>query len=454
MLDPFLLINQENVMKNTVALAVAVLAVPLTLVGCTGVGKSSATPASGPASDQKVTLTVWSAFSDRELKGLGDAMAGFHALHPNITIKNVGNQDDDKITQSVRGGTPPDVAISFTTDNIGQYCSSGSFQDLTAYITRDKVDLSKIPQATREYTSYKGKRCAMPLLADVYGLYYNKAMFAKAGISSPPKTMSEFAADAKKLTQYNSDGSIKVAGYVPTPGFYENTVQALSPQFGAQWQNASGKSAVGSSAGWSEMLKWQRSLTDAFGKDKLAKFTAAAGQEYSAANDFETGKIAMIIDGEYRTAFINAEAKSLDYGTAPFPVADSNPGLYGTAYTTGTIVGIPKGAKNAGAAWQLIDYLATQTTPLVKLANLLNNVPTSTDALSSPDLKLPAQFDTFLTLYNGGKLQNNPPSPNGGAYIKVMEDFDLKYVSGGTSDLSGGLKQTAQQIDADNTLGQ
>jgi multiple sugar transport system substrate-binding protein len=292
----------------------------------------------------------------------------------------------------------------------------------------------------------------MPLLADVYGLYYNKAMFAKAGISAPPKTMAELAADAKKLTQYNSDGSIKVAGYVPTPGFYSNTVQSLSPQFGAKWQDADGKSAVAKSKGWSDMLQWQRSLINAIGKDKLAQFTAKAGDEYSAANDFETGKIAMTIDGEYRTAFIKAEHPDLDYGTAPFPTFD--PSAYGTAYSTGTIIGIPKGAKNAGAAWQLIDYLSTQTKPLVQLANLLGNVPTTKDALTSPDLKLPAQFGTFLKLSAGGKLENNPPSPNGGAYIKVMEDFDLKYVHGGTNDLSGGLQQAAKQIDADNALGQ
>ncbi|HEY8282140.1 MAG TPA: ABC transporter substrate-binding protein [Leifsonia sp.] len=432
---------------------VAGLAALASLTACSGTGSSTSAAAPAPAADQKVTLTVWSNFADRELKGLGAVMDEFHKAHPNITIKNVGSQDDDKITQSIRGGTPPDVAISFTTDNIGQFCSSGSFQNLAPYLSRDKVNLGNIPQATKDYTSYKGTRCAMPLLADVDGLYYNKAMFAAAGISSPPKTISELTADAKKLTTYNPDGSIKVAGFVPTPGFYENTVQALSPEFGAKWQTASGKSSLATSPGWSEMLNWQKSLTDFYGNDKLTKFTSQAGQEYSADNAFQTGKIAMEIDGEYRTAFIKDQAPGLDYGTAPFPVTDSKPSLYGTAYTTGTIVGIPKGAQNAGAAWELIKYLTTENKPLVSLANLLGNVPTSTAALKSNDLSLPPQFSTFLDLFAGKKLQDNPASSNGGAYLKIAQDFDLKYATGGTTDLSGGLKQVDQQIDNTNALG-
>ena len=61
----------------------------------------------------------------------------------------------------------------------------------------------------------------------------------------------------------------------------------------------------------------------------------------------------MDIDGEYRTAFIKAEHPDLDYGTAPMPVADSQPDLYGAGYVTGNIVGIPKNAKHKDAAWEL-----------------------------------------------------------------------------------------------------
>src|SRR5258708_25598100 len=50
---------------------------------------------------------------------------------------------------------------------------------------------SMFPKTSQYYTQYKGKRCALPLLADVYGFYYNKKMFKAAGLTSPPKTRSE-----------------------------------------------------------------------------------------------------------------------------------------------------------------------------------------------------------------------------------------------------------------------
>src|SRR5215813_11396165 len=91
------------------------------------------------------------------------------------------------------------------------------------YISRDKIILNDIPTPVRNYTAYQGKRCTMPFLADAYGLYYNKKMFAAAGIANPPKTLTELATDAKALTKLNGDGSIKVAGFDPLYGFYENS---------------------------------------------------------------------------------------------------------------------------------------------------------------------------------------------------------------------------------------
>ena len=165
-----------------------------------------------------VTITLWTGFSDRELNVIKGVVADFHKQNPKITVKVLGSVDDDKIIAAARGGNSPDVAHSFSTDNTGAFCSSGAWIKLQPYMDRDGLTAGAFPESVQSYTKFEGNQCTLPMLADVYGLYYNKDLLAKAGIKEPPKTFSELAADAKKLTQRSSDGAIEVAGYVPDLG--------------------------------------------------------------------------------------------------------------------------------------------------------------------------------------------------------------------------------------------
>ena len=87
----------------------------------------------------------------------------------------------------------------------------------------------------------------------------------------------------------------------------------------------------------------------------------------------------MNFDGEWRVAFIHNEHPELDYGTAPMPVDDAHPELYGSGYINGTIIGIPRGVKHEDQAWALVKYLTTADHPLAVLSNGLRNVPTTTE---------------------------------------------------------------------------
>ena len=418
---------------------------------CTAGGSTTADPAAAPGADQAVTVKVWSNFSDRELGILQATLDKYHGKHTNITIDNQGSQDDDKITQSVRSGNPPDVAISFTTDNIGQFCSSGAWQDLKPYIDRDKYNLEEIPQAVRDYTEFNGNRCSLPMLADVYGLYYNKDLLTAAGLTAPPKTTAELLDYAKKLTVKNPDGSIQTAGFLPQMGFYAYKPQIVATMFGAKWIDKDGKSILGQEQGWKDMFSWQKELIDFYGWENLQKFTAGLGQEYSADNGFHAGKVAMAIDGEYRTAFLADQTPGLNYGTAVIPT--SKPANYGGGYTTGTIIGIPKGAKNPGAAWELVKYLTSDTGALVDLANGLHNVPSTKTALSSPDLKLGDQFKPFLDAFANKNLTSNPASTIGDQYLKIVSDFGVSWQTGQVPDLGAGLTGLDKQIDDAKALG-
>ena len=274
---------------------------------------------------------------------------GVRGGEPRVKVRVVGGINDDKIIAASRGGKAPDVAQSFSADNSGAFCGSGAWVDLKPYMDRDGISDRIFPPAPRSYTQFKGTRCALPMLADAKGLYYNEDMLKKAGLDGPPKTVSELTDYAKKLTVKNPDGSLKVVGFNPVMGWYSNTPANFGPMFGGKWVDDNGKSTLCSDPAWAKLLKWQKDLIDWYGYDKLVKFQAGLGDEFSASNAFEKGKVAMNVDGEWRTAFIADEAPNLNYGTAPVPVDDDNPDLYGGGYTTGNIIGIPKRAEHPGA---------------------------------------------------------------------------------------------------------
>ena len=432
--------------------AAVLMASAALVVACGGGGGGgSSTPSTSNASSggtgKPVTITLWNGFTNRELGVVQQAVDAFHQAHPNITVKVVGGINDDKIIAAIRGGNSPDVAQSFTADNTGAFCSSGGWIDLKPYMQKDNIQASQFPKAVQYYTSYQGKQCALPMLADTYGLYYNKALFKKAGITAPPKTMSELAEDAKKLTQRNADGSLKVVGYDPAQGFYENAPAHYGPLFGAQWVNGD-KSTIATSPGWTEFLNWQKGLIDFYGHDKLARWQAGAGEEFSASNAFERGKLAMNMDGEFRTAFLADEHPELDYGTAPMPVADSHPELYGAGYVTGNIIGIPKNAKNKDAAWELVKYLSTDDHALALLSNGLKNVPTTTASLKSGELKPDDRFKVFLDIFAHDGTATTPITAAGSANQELFQTFVLKWQAGRVGNLAGGLAGVDKAIDA------
>jgi multiple sugar transport system substrate-binding protein len=431
------------------AVAAAFLAVA---TACTAGGGSQSTtlpPTNPTASHTPVTLTFWTEWSDPdEFATFNQAVDMFHQAYPWITVNTVKGLTDDKILAAISGGKAPDAVLSFGLDNIAKFCSSGAWQNLTPYIKQSNMDLSVFPQAVFKYTAFGGSQCALPFLTDAYGLYYNKDMLAAKGYTQPPKTLSQLTQMAEKLTVFNPDGSIKVAGFVPWMGWYETNPVTYGVPWGAQFYDSTGtKSALATDPAWANMLTWQKQLVDFYGADKLAKFVAGSGDEFSTSQDFETGRIAMNMDGEWRTAFIGREAPKLNYGTAPFPVPDDQQSRYGVGQIGGTIIGIPKGSAHPGEAFLLLKYLSTNTPGLVLMANKVGNVPTTFDSLASPDLKLPPQFKTFLDIFKNPGSYYKGNTVIGAADQDTFGLFLEKWQAGKVANLQAGLAATAQQID-------
>ena len=174
----------------------------------------------------------------------------------------------------------------------------------------------------------------------------------------------------------------------------------VAPAWGATWETSDGKSGISKDPHWPAMLQWQKKFVDAI-------------------------------------------------GYAPFPVDDSQPGLYGAGYVTGNTIGIPKTSTGdrSEAAWQLIKYFATDTGLQAFLSNELRNVPTTVDALQSSALKPDPLFAKFLEIYQNPGTTSTPATASGSANQDMLTAYVDKYQAGSGGDLKAGLVKVDKAID-------
>ncbi|MER6619492.1 ABC transporter substrate-binding protein [Streptomyces sp. NPDC000931] len=434
--------------KATFALATAASLAVLT-TACTGQSGTGATD----DPNAETTITFWHGWSaPAEVKAVQANVDRFEKAHPNIEVKVVGNINDDKLNQALRAGgsNGPDVVSSFTTSNIGKFCSSGAFLDLKPFIEKSKLDLgATIPKPMLDYTRFEDVRCALPLLGDAYGLYYNKDAFEAAGITEPPRTWSEFAETARKLTEPKGDTYDRL-GFMPNYHGYETVVGHYMSQWDHAYFDADGRSNIAEDPAFAEMFTYQKKLVDDLGGfDRLEKYRNTFGDEWGAEHPFHTGQVAMQLDGEWRLGMAKDAGVDFEIGTAPLPVADDEADEYGKGFLSGTIMGIAPQSEKQNAAWELVKYMTTDTEAVVSFANAIRNVPSTFEALKSPDLKTDPAFRTFLDIARHPESNTPPASVNGSTYQTTLQDFGFQYESGRVKDLKAGLRKTAEQIDRD-----
>jgi len=427
----------------------AVVVFALVAAGCTG-------STSGGANDNpnaETTIKFWHGWTaPSEIAAINQAVKGFEADNPNIHVEVTSGITDDKINQALRAGgsDAPDVVSSFTTDNVGEFCASHVFVDLAPFFEKSDMNPDDIfPPTMLDYTQFDGVQCALPLLADAYGLYYNKDAFAAAGIDGPPKTLSEFEADAIKLTKSDGD-SYSQLGFMPDYHGYETTIAHYAAQWGPTYFDDQGNSNASNDPALNQMFEWQKHMVDVLGGyDKLERYRSTFGDEWGSKHPFMTGQVAMQLDGEWRAGMIDDAGVNFDYGVAPFPVPDDQADTYGKGYLSGTIIGIASTSDKQNAAWEFVKYMTTDTDAVVNFANGIHNVPSTIDALESPNLDVTPAFKTFIDIAQNANSSTTPASPNGGAYQQTLQDVGYDYESGKITDLHAALVQADQQIDAD-----
>lgn len=155
--------------------------------------------------EENVKLTFWkSPHSDREDEIWASVIEKFNQENPNIEVEFLNVAWDsvvEKETAAFAAGSGPD--ISFQTEQFPLYAKNGYLLSMDDYVDDEK--LAGYPASALEYCSYDGKLMGIPFVALNSVMFYNKDLFAEAGIDEVPTTWDELLEDAKLLTQ-DKDG--------------------------------------------------------------------------------------------------------------------------------------------------------------------------------------------------------------------------------------------------------
>ncbi|MEU1722197.1 extracellular solute-binding protein [Nonomuraea sp. NPDC005692] len=390
------------------------MATALLVAGCGsgGSGDSGGQPGGSQPGQKpaKVTLEWWHLSTAEPLKSLWAQRAkDFEAAHPNVTIKATVLENDAykaKLTTITQSGKAPDVFVTWGGGVLKQQIDAGLVKDVSGDVA--SVLGTFTPAALSAY-QFDGRTYGLPTDIGLVGFWYNKKLFAKAGISAPPATWAEFLDDVKKLKASGAT-PIALAGKEKWPGHYYWAYLAMRIA-GLPALTQAGVDHDFTKPDFVAAGQQVKALADLqpFQKGFLgAGYGTPDGQAATVSN----GKAAMELMGQWAPAVQKDAGKGLgdDLGFFPFPAVEGGKGSIGDAFGGGN--GLSVGADAPQEAVEFVKFMTQldQHTKAVAAGGVLPVLKGEESAVKDANLK---QVATLLAGASGYQLyldQAYPPA--------------------------------------------
>jgi ABC-type glycerol-3-phosphate transport system substrate-binding protein len=283
---------------------------------------------------------------------------------------------------SGKGG--PDITEIGNTETPG-LAAQGALANITSSVKGWSNDSQIIPGNLANDT-VKGDIYAVPWFGGVRGVWYNKAQFAAAGITSTPTTWAQLVSDAQTLMQKNpgtyglgapTDDTDAIVSFIWGAG------GQVAVQKNGKWvaDLTSAKSEAGIAEYANLLLTDKVSSPTYIGETEIgAPGTAGPG---GAEEDFALGKLDMYIDGPWAEAQLEQVSTKDKSEWASFPIPSENGPNPAPAFSGGSDLGVWVNSKYKAADWSLISVMDS-TSNATTFANSQGFFPEFSSKLTSP----------------------------------------------------------------------
>jgi multiple sugar transport system substrate-binding protein len=303
--------------------------------------------AAGPAMAQ-VTLKIWS-IDGVDRVGIADTFSKeFDEQNEDIVVEYRAIPFDDLVNETLRAfatGNAPDI-VSFDNPDFAMFSSRGAMLDIT-----DRIAASSVIKADNYFAgplnsvSWEGKYFGIPKYTDTIGVFYNKDLFAKAGITEPPTTWEQLAEYAEKLTDpANNVYGVTFSARAGEEGTFQ--FLPLIQMSGGSYTDVNTDGAIGA------LELWKKIIDNGW----ASKDVLSLGQ-WDSTGTFNSGNAAMAISGPWEVDRMVEDAK-FDWGVALLPTltegGDRSSALGGFDW------GIMSTTKHPDEAFRALEYFASQ----------------------------------------------------------------------------------------------
>jgi multiple sugar transport system substrate-binding protein len=422
-------------MRRALAVAASIAALA-TSVACGSNGGEAA----NEANQARGPIKVWFSNNKEEVAWGKQFVASWNADHPNekITSQEIpaGKSSEEVIAAAITAGNAPCLIFNTAPAAVPQFQKQGGLVALDEFEGARAYVEERTGEKAKQYESPDGKLYQLTWKSNPVMIFYNKALFEKAGLDSanpPLRTHAEVLAAARKLVQ--SKAAQFAIWPAPSNEFYQSWFDfypLYAAETGGKLLVEDGKAQFTSAEGKTVADFWRTMYAE-----KLAS------QEPYTGDAFAEGKSAMTIVGPWAIA---SYGEKVDWGVVPVPTSQGKPANEVSTFSDAKNVAMYSACTARATAWDVLKA-ATSKEQDGKLLELTGQMPMRQKlAEAYPDyFASHKEYETFA-----GQADRTVEVPNVANSIEIWQTFRDAYsrsVIFGKQEPSAALDEAAQKID-------